>query len=188
LVDYPLQQTSALEQVSSTSLEGLDGMLDTDRAGAKGYSFGGYNALDLGGARVDPEFYKAQCAVAVPGDPEPEEWWIEYICSLHESWDSFADRAGPEITTSTDGLWQPLTDPRIQAVMPMAPESAWLFGERGLGAVDRPTLVTAATADDFNYCDLEAVYFFEHLGAPDKTMISFIDQDHMMIFALSRLR
>jgi len=75
-----------------------------------------------------------------------------------------------------------LTDARIQAVMPMVPEGAWLCGERGLAAVDRPTLIIAATADDINDYNLEAVYIFEHLGTPKKTMISFVDQDHMMIF------
>ena len=66
--------------------------------------------------------------------------------------------------------------------MPMGPEGAWLFGDRGLAAVDRPTLIIAATADDINYYDLEAVPIFEDMGISDKSMISFVDQDHMMIF------
>ena len=182
LIDYPLDQVLALEQVASNPLEGLEGMVDADSAGAMGYSFDGYNALALGGARVDPAFYQAQCASAVPGDPAPESWWIDYICNINGGWDSFVTHAGPEITTSTDGLWQPLTDSRIQAVMPMAPEGAWLFGENRLAAVERPVLILAATADDINYYDLEAVYIFEDMGISDKSMISFVDQDHMMIF------
>lgn len=55
-------------------------------------------------------------------------------------WEEFSALAGPDITVSTDGLWQPMTDDRILAVMPMAPEGAWLFGARGLATVDRPTL------------------------------------------------
>jgi predicted dienelactone hydrolase len=75
-----------------------------------------------------------------------------------------------------------MTDERIRAVMPMAPEGAWLFGERGLAAVDRPTLIIGATED--KDCDYhrEAVYIFEHLGAPDRAMISFVGQGHMMVF------
>jgi predicted dienelactone hydrolase len=182
LIDYPLDQVFALEQVASTPLEGLEGMLDTDRVGAMGYSFGGYNALALGGARIDPDFYQAKCAAAVPHAPAPQKWWIEYECDLDGGWEALVNHAGPEITTSTDGLWQPLTDARIQAVMPMVPEGAWLFGERGLAAVDRPTLILAGTADDINYYDLEAVYIFEHLTNPDKAMISFIGRGHMIIF------
>ena len=182
LIDYPLDQIFALEKVASTNLDGLEGMFDADRVGAMGYSFGGYNALALGGARIDPDFYQAQCAAAVPGVPEPEPWWIDYECDLDGGWEGLANHAGPEITTSSDGLWQPLSDARIQAVMPMVPEGAWLFGERGLAAVYRPTLILAATADDVNYYGLEAVYIFEHLTNPDQAMISFIDQDHLMIF------
>jgi len=182
LIDYPLDQVFALSQVAANPLEGLEGMYDANSAGAMGYSFDGYNALALGGARIDPEFYQSQCTAASPGNPAPEAWWIDYVCNLDGGWDEFAAHAGAEITSNSDGLWQPLTDARIQAVMPMAPEGAWLFGERGLDSADRPTLIIAATDDDINYYDLEAVYIFEHLGVPDKSMISFIDQDHMMIY------
>jgi predicted dienelactone hydrolase len=181
LIDYPLDQVYALEHVVENPPDGLEGMIDAEHAGAMGYSFDGYNALALGGARVDPEFYQEQCASSEPGNPEPKAWWIEYICNLDGGWEALVNSAGSEITTNTDGLWQPLTDERIQAVMPMAPEGAWLFGERGLAAVDRPTLIIAATADDINYYDLEAVYIFEYLGTSEKSMVSFIDQEHLMI-------
>ena len=188
LIDYPLDQVFALEQVAKNPPDGLQGMIDTDHAGATGYSFDGYNALALSGARVDPEFYQSQCAVAVPGDPRPEEWYIDYVCNIEGGWDEFVNNAGSQITNSLDGLWQPLTDPRVRASLPMAPEGAWLFGDRGLAAVDRPILIIAATADDINYYDLEAVYIYENLGVTEKSMISFIDQDHMMIMNDEQLK
>jgi hypothetical protein len=43
-------------------------------------------------------------------------------------------------------------------------------------------LIIGATADDINIYDLEAVYIFEHIESPDKIMISFVDQGHMMIW------
>jgi predicted dienelactone hydrolase len=100
---------------------------------------------------------------------------------MNTNWEEFAALAGPAITTSNDGLWQAMTDERIRAVMPMAPEGAWLFGERGLAAVDCPTLIIGATEDDINPYDLEASYIFEHLGAPDKVMVSFVGEGHMMV-------
>jgi predicted dienelactone hydrolase len=66
--------------------------------------------------------------------------------------------------------------------MPMAPEGAWLFGERGLLAANRPTLIIGATNDNINIYDLEAVDIFEHLGTPDRMLISFIGEGHMMIY------
>jgi predicted dienelactone hydrolase len=181
LINDPLDILFALNQVAANPLTGLEGMIDAEHAGTMGYSFDGYNSLALSGARVDPEFYLAQCADAAAMNPPPPEWWIKYICDMNVSWDEFTSLAGPAITTSEDGLWQPMTDDRILAVMPMAPEGAWLFGERGLSAVDRPTLIIGATADDINPYDLEASYIFEHLGTPNKIMISFIGEDHMMV-------
>ena len=75
-----------------------------------------------------------------------------------------------------------MTDQRIRAVMPMAAEGWWLFGERGLAAVDRPTLIIVATNDELYK---ENALIFEHLGATDKAMISFVKPlGHMMISEL----
>jgi len=179
LVDAPLDLLSALNSIEDHPPEELEGVVDTNRVGVLGYSFDGYTALALSGARADPQFYLAQCAGAAGMQPKPPDWWINYICTMSQNWDAFSAYAGEEITTSEDGLWQPITDGRILAVMPMAPEGAWLFGKRGLESVDRPCLVIGATADNINFYDLEAVYIFEHLGTPDKTMISLVGMGHM---------
>lgn len=184
LLDYPLDIVFMLDQIASQPLDGLEGVIDANRAGAMGYSFDGYDALALGGARVDPEFYLAQCTQAPRLRPALPEWWVEYICGMAGEWEEFAAHAGEAITTSEDGLWQPMTDERIRAVMPMAPEGAWLFGERGLAAVNRPTLIIGATKDDINLYDQEAAYIFEHLGTPDRAMISFVGKGHMMILSV----
>jgi len=182
LIDYPLDIVFALDQIASNSLDGLEDTIDAGHAGAMGYSFDGYNAIALSGARVDPEFYLAQCASASAVEAAPPQWWIEYICHPARQWDEFVAHAGDAITVSDDGLWRPMTDERIRAVMPMAPEGAWLFGERGLAAVNRPTLIIGATRDQANYYDLEAAYIFQHLGTPDRTLISFVGQNHMMVY------
>ena len=62
--------------------------------------------------------------------------------------------------------------------MPMAGEGWWLFGEKGLASVDRPTLIIAATQDELY---AENAIIFEHLGTTDKTFISFVGKDHNMI-------
>lgn len=182
LIDYPIEILYVLDWIGSKPLEGLENMVDADNAGALGYSFDGYNALALSGARADPAYYLDQCAQAHTMDPAPEPWWIDYICTPVDHWEDFTAHAGEALTVSDDGLWQPLTDERIRAVMPMAPEGAWLFGERGLAAVDRPTLIIGATEDKDCPYDWEAVYIFEHLGTPDRVMISFIGQKHLMVF------
>lgn len=72
-----------------------------------------------------------------------------------------------------------MTDPRIRAVMPLAGEGWWLFGERGLAAADRPVLIIVATKDPLY---AENVLIFKHLGTSDKSLISFVGPEHLMIY------
>jgi len=178
MIDQPLDILFALDQVASDPPEELAGIIDADNAGAIGYSFDGYNALALSGARIDPAYYLAQC-------PEPDAATkaillgsSAFSCNPANAWAEFAALAGEAITVSQDGLWQPMTDARIRAVMPMAGEGWWLFGERGLAAVNRPTLMLVAT-EDLIYPENALIY--EHLGTPDKGLISFIGKDHIMV-------
>lgn len=181
LIDYPLDILFALEQVAADPLTGLEGMINAENAGVMGYSFDGYNSLAMSGARVDPNFYLEQCANVTTLHPNLNDFWIDYYCNPANHWDEFTAKAGDELTSSTDGLWQPMTDTRIRAVMPMGAEGAWLFGERGLAEVKLPVLMLCGTEDvDANY-NRETVYIFEHLGTPDKSLISFVGEDHSMI-------
>lgn len=179
LIDQPLDILFALDQVASNPLEGLEGMVNAENAGVMGYSFDGYNALAMSGARLDPQFYMDQCANA----DYAEHWNLFGYCDPSTKWDQFTTHAGEAITTSNDGLWQPMTDERIRAVMPMGPEGAILFGERGLAAVDRPILVICGTDDVDTDYNLEAAYIYNHLGTPEKSLISFVGEDHYMIFS-----
>lgn len=180
MIDQPLDILLALDTVASQPPQGLEGLIDAEHAGAIGYSFDGYNTLALSGARVDPAYYLAQC-------PTPDAttqailsgFLSAFSCDPAEAWDAFAAHAGEAITSSSDGLWRPMTDRRIRAVMPLAAEGWWLFGERGLAAVDRPTLMIVATDDELYK---ENVAIFEHLGTPDRALISFLGRDHFMIY------
>lgn len=179
MIDQPLDILFALNQVASTSPDGLEGMIDAEHVGVTGYSFDGYNTLALSGARIDPEYYLVQCP-----EPDPITKAIlgnqsAFGCGPASAWDEFTAHAGQAITTSQDRLWQPMTDERIRAVMPLAGEGWWLFGERGLATVNRPTLMIVSTHDGLY---AENALIFEHIGTPDKTLISFIGPDHMMIY------
>jgi len=179
MFEQPLDILFALDQVAASPLEGLEGMIDAEHAGVIGYSFDGYNALALSGARIDPEYYLAQCPTPDATTEAVLSGLSAFDCAPAGAWGAFAAHAGEAITASEDGLWQPMTDARIRAVMPLAGEGWWLFGERGLSAVDRPTLILVATQDQLY---LENALIFEHLGTPDKAMISFVGQDHMMVY------
>jgi predicted dienelactone hydrolase len=178
-IDQPLDILFALDQVAANPPEGLEGMIDADRAGAIGYSFDGFNSLAMSGARIDPEYYLSQCPTPDPTTEAVLGELSAFGCGPAGKWDEFTAHVDASITATDDGLWQPLTDPRIRAVMPMACEGWWLFGERGLAAVDRPVLMLDATNDEL-YKENSLIY--DHLGTPDKALISFVGQDHMMIY------
>jgi predicted dienelactone hydrolase len=178
MYEQPLDILFALDQVASNPPEGLEGVIDADHAGATGYSFDGYNTLAMSGARIDPAYYLAQCPTPDAITQSILLSLSAYNCAPAERWEEFEAGAGESITASPDGLWQPMTDPRIRAVMPMAGEGWWLFGEKGLAAVDRPVLMLAGTLDSLYP---ENVLIFEHLGDIEKTFISFVGREHMMV-------
>lgn len=174
-IDQPLDILFALDQVAATPPEGLEGLIDAQNAGTIGYSFDGFNSLAMSGARVDPEYYLAQCPTPDATTESILGSLSSFNCVPARDWGEFSAHVGESITASQDGLWQPLTDPRIRAVMPMAGEGWWLFGERGLAAVDRPVLILVATEDELYN---ENVLIYEHLGTSDRTLISFIGITH----------
>jgi predicted dienelactone hydrolase len=176
MFEQPLDILFALDQVASQPLEGLEGMIDAEHTGATGYSFDGYNTLAMSGARINPQWYLEQCEDPVTSK---ENKMSSFSCGPAGEWGEFSDMAGEAITTSEDGLWQPLTDVRIKAVIPLAGEGWWLFGENGLAAVDRPVLMIVATEDELYP---ENARIFEYMGTTDKTLILFLGEDHMMVY------
>jgi predicted dienelactone hydrolase len=181
VIDAPLDFLFILDTLTSDPPEGLEDVLDTDRVGVAGYSSDGFFSLALSGARINPAYYFSQCAQAPSLDPPLQPFLIEYYCKLSERWDEFSSQVGAEITTVSGGLWQPTTDDRILAVMPMAPDSAWLYGAEGLASIKIPSLIIAGTADDLVSYKMTSCYVFEHLVNADRFLISFIGKRHMMV-------
>lgn len=180
-VEYyqPLDYVFALNQLADNPPEVLEGMIDTDHAGAWGYSFDGRNSLVLTGARLDPEYYFGVCEN--PGlnniDYKGNLYWI---CDPYENWDEFVEGAGSAITESEDGLWQPITDDRIIALMPLSPDGEWLFGPRGFAAVDKAVLLTEGQYEaPFNEAHYKA---YEDMSTSEKVFITFVGKTHNMIF------
>lgn len=179
VVDHPRDILFALDQIASNPPGGLEGVIDSDRVGVTGYSWGGFYSLAVSGVRIDPSSYLAYCKSAPQQGQALPEWYLGYACALAGHWDEFEVHVGDEITMSQDGLWQPITDDRIRAVMPMAPDGAWLYGERGLAMADRPVFIIEGGEDEQAF---EAEYIFNHLGTPDSYMISFPNREHTMVF------
>jgi predicted dienelactone hydrolase len=183
IVDVPRDFLFALNQIASNPLEGLEGVIDSEHVGVTGHSWGGATSLALSGVRIDPEFYLSFCKEQAPAMQAAVSWeeYTEYSCRLAEKWDEFTAYVGEAMTASEDGLWQALTDERIRAVLPIAPDGAWLYGERGLAMANRPMLIIAPTDDEYTPYEIETAYIFEHVGSSERFMISFIGRGHMMV-------
>ena len=118
MINEALDVLFALDQLANNPPEGLEGIIDTDHVGVAGYSGEGDTAFALSGARLDPEFYQSQCE-QLEGKVPNAVWWYAYACSHTENWAAYASSVGDTITESEDGLWQPITDARVRAVVPM---------------------------------------------------------------------
>ncbi len=174
----------ALDQIAFAPPEGLEGLIDTDNAGVVGFSYGGDISLTVSGARVDPAFYLTQCEQTPSIEQVVKPWvYTDVCCRDATNWDQFVASMGEAVTVTDDGLWQPVTDARIRAVMPMASTVSWYFGEQGLAAADRPVLILFGTRDDLAPYEVEAGYTYEHLGTPERFLISFIGNSHFMVYS-----
>jgi predicted dienelactone hydrolase len=180
VIDFPLDMLFVLDQISSNSLEGLMDVIDSDHVGVVGYSWEGFYTQMLSGVRIDPENYLSFCKQVSAMELEISSEYRHYVCNLSKKWDEFTAHVGDEITVSDDGLWQPITDERIRALMPMAEYGTWLYGERGLAMADRPIFIIAPTEDEYIPYP-ETVYVFEHLKTPEKYLVSFIGKTHLMV-------
>jgi predicted dienelactone hydrolase len=187
VIDHPRDILFALDQIASQPLEGLEGVIDADHAGVAGYSWEGFYTFTLSGVRIDPERYLSFCAQDPAMVPEMGAWYFGYICNLAKKWDEFVAYVGEEITVSDDGLWQPLTDERIRAIMPMAEYGTWLYSERGLATADRPMFIIAPTEDEYIPYQTETATIFEHVGSPERFLVSFVGRGHMMVAEIEQM-
>lgn len=180
LIDQPLDYLFILNQLADDPPESLIGIIDTDHVGVWGYSFGGRNSLFLTGARVNPDYYLDMCGNPDVFEINFAESTIISMCGPYENWDGFILNAGQGLTESEDGLWRPITDERILALIPMSGKGEWLFGPEGLDPVDKAVIITAGTGEGTRY--EEGYKIYEELGTSEKIFISFVGQGHMMIF------
>jgi predicted dienelactone hydrolase len=186
LIDYPQEILAALNIAADDPPVELSGVMDTDNAGVFGYSFDGYNALAMSGAKFDPQYHRQQCedieTLLEKTNPKPIGFWKDYMCPKDKDFVEIVGDAGSRLTVGEDGLWQAMTDPRIKAAAPLAPKGMLLFGERGLKEVKMPILIMDGTSDDICPYGIESVAIYANIGSQEKTLISFIGEGHMMVF------
>jgi predicted dienelactone hydrolase len=125
--------------------------LNLKAVGVYGHSLGGYTALAVAGAPLDPPYLKKVCANA-PQEPIPNLSFF-FQCRAQDN-----------------GSRVQLRDPRVKAVIAASPTSSVAFGEKGLASVAVPSLMVAASDDTVAPALLEQVKPFALLPAPTYLM------------------
>ncbi|MBN1963127.1 MAG: hypothetical protein JW910_00670 [Anaerolineae bacterium] len=182
-----LAQIDYLDAAAAADEGPFAGLVDLESIAITGHSFGGNTALAAAGARLDFGAFNAWCdapeqvtfdpardpvLLAAPAPPGYEA----RICALRNTAEGFA--RARDLSTTPDGLWPATTDPRIRAVVAMAPSRWQLFGADGLAAITAPALVMVGTADSFAVPEYETYPIYQQVGSTHKALVAFVDGGH----------
>jgi predicted dienelactone hydrolase len=128
---------------------GLRDLVDPEAGyGMLGHSFGGWTSMAVAGGRVDPAFAETWCA-------EHDDAACGFLGDL----------------SVVDDISQAAPDPRVVATVALAPGAWYTFGEDGLDDIATPLILGGDLDGDMPY-DGEIVPLYEHIGAPDKALLT----------------
>ena len=150
----------------------LAGLLATDLVAVAGHSSGGWGGLVGGGAQMHFGW----------GDAHPDLLAENSMSNLTQYVPHAAEIAAQlGLAAVPDGLWPPQNDPRVKAVVALAPDGdIWGAHYEGVAAVKVPTLVMTGGGDTINIPERCAYPIYQHLGSPQKTLVTFAYANHMI--------
>ena len=152
----------------------LAGLIDMTRIAMVGHSSGGWAALIGGGAQMDFGWCAANPDLVAENDLSNCTQFVPHAAAIAESLG---------LTTTPTALWPPMNDPRVVAVVALAPDGdIWGADYEGVAALQVPTLLMVGTADTVNPPERCAYPIYEHLGSPQKSLIKFANGWHMIFF------
>jgi predicted dienelactone hydrolase len=171
-VQRPLDVLFLLNQMAELDEENpLAGLIDTDHVGVVGFSMGGYTTIVAGGGRVDPTHFSEFCA----DNPDVQP---SFYCDTVKNWEEISAFHDQVVEPTDDGLWAALTDERIKAILPIAPCNAQAFGETGLATISIPTFIVGGTIDESCPYELDAAYYYEHIGSAERSLVTLDKRNH----------
>lgn len=164
----PLEVTSLIDYAEALNASGTyAGLMDLDRLAVSGYSLGGYTALSLAGARISTEALNTMCQGPAAADNK--------LCDP-QGRDVLAGVFG--LAHGPDGVWPSLSDPRVKAVVALAPCCVELFGAENLEAIQAPLLIVGGTEDPFAPPATNGSVAFEHAASAHKTQVLLARAGH----------
>lgn len=147
----------------------LAGMIDMEHVGVVGHSFGAETALLVGGARLNTTMFLDEWCASSPVDA------LSDCVSVPALLERMAAAAG--LDAAPEGLWPDWSDPRVDAIVPLAPGPQY-FGPAGLATVQVPTLLVESGLDW--YAGAANAIYAPYTLLPDipKAHLVFENADH----------
>jgi predicted dienelactone hydrolase len=159
----------------------LEGLIDMDKIGVSGWSFGSYTAVLAAGARLDVGALKTWCTenpdlLRLGWFDQPVE--ICQIIDHPELQTELASAIG--IEAPLNGMWPQLNDPRVDTAVLLAPCYAMAFDHDGAQALDVPFLMLSASGDTSCPQDREGYPYYDNIGSATKAKVIFENADHQI--------
>ena len=179
LYTRPKEISSQLDFAAELSASGgqLEGMIDPELAAIVGHSWGGTNALTLAGGQLDLEWYSRFAAE----HPEfciapPEAGGGDDCAEILDHQQRLADLA--DLENIPEGLWPAWNDPRVDAIVGLAPYGT-LFSSQGLQGVKVPTMLTVGTTDRWlGNPEAAVLRVYPDLASAEKFLVVLEGADH----------
>lgn len=165
--DRPRDVSLVIDRVQELALQDrFLGIIDEDRIGVSGHSFGGYTTAASAGAPIDPQYISGQCPVETllekisrSDQPDFNPSKVLFQCEI------------PNGLSAAEGR-QSLGDPRILAAVAMAPADSIAFGPDGMEEIAMPFMIMGSTDDALTRYEPEQAEAFEQLLGPDKFLLT----------------
>lgn len=155
----------ALSAANSDAASPLYGRLDLGKVAVIGHSFGGYTSLALAGGKVSPQ--KAAAACLASGSR---------FCAL------MGPGAVEQMTANPLSL-----DPRVRAIVALAPGGWDLFGAEGLAAITIPVMIQHGDLDKTLPIGEESERIFPAIPSADKHYIRIKGAGHFTFSLMCEL-
>ena len=148
----------------------MNNLINIDRVAVIGHSSGAWTALLAAGAQRDFGAMQAWCA-----ENSDDFWTCGNLLGQEETLAELL-----ELDAVPEGLWPSVGDPRVDAIVPLAPGNATAFGSQGLASISVPALVMIGDHDMFLPYDSFGPPTYEAISGEPKAFVTFEDGNHML--------
>jgi len=165
--DRPMDILVLIDELDRLSEGEFAGLLDMNSIGMVGISAGSPTTLQMGGARLDDNYFDTWCTE----DPDSIYCPSNLVNKYHQA-------VSETLLKDSEGLYYVKNDPRMRALAILSPGFLPMFGERGLASVSLPIIILAPTHDEVFSYQHETVLMYHYLGSKDRYLINVINGSH----------